>query len=143
MGEGHAGSVRIGFHFGDEGREQRLGLLDKQAEGLFQTKCIHVVQDVHAGCSQVDDGGSGRALLCIRLDLGHQVMMDFRFNGHCTVNVYRFLVGFQLSKLLLGDQASLHLGRSKSYPDTSEQSSFVCLTKKKAHRLTAIAPGKG
>ena len=107
MREGHAWSVPVGFHFLLEGRKKAACFLYDERQRLFQPDCIHIVQNIHAGGAKVDDGACFRTLLCISLDLCHQVVPDLAFDLRGSLNVNVAGMCLKLVDLPLADQTCL------------------------------------
>ena len=143
VGEGHAGGGLPLLHLGEEGGEQRLDAPTDQGERLLEAQGVHVVEDVHAGGPEVDDGTSGGALLGPRLDLSHQIVVDDRLDLTGSFDVDVIDGRAQLSKLLGADQTRLALCAGQGEPDAPQQEAFVRLTEDGAHLGAGISPRKG
>ena len=99
-----------------------------QQNGRFpQTQHVHIVRDVGAGGSPVDDATAHRALLGKGANLGHHVVARLFFNFQSAGNVNLPGVGLQIGQLLGGDQPGLVLGRGQRQPNLAHQPPLVVL----------------
>ncbi len=90
----------------------------------------------------MNDGAGFGTLLGVRLDLRHQIVVEFRFDLGCPVDVDVVLVCFEFVHLFISDKTSLALGFRERDPDPAQQDSFMSFGKKGTHRRAPVSPGK-
>ena len=135
----------VGFGGGPlrQRNQQRPQLLAQQAQRFPQAQDIGVVLDIHAGCAQMQDAAADCALLCETAQLGHQVVMQRRFQFVRALDVDGFRVRAQVSDLFCAYEAGALLCLRQFHPDAAPQSALVRFGPDAAQPLAAIAPTEG
>ena len=73
----------------------------------------------------MNDAAADRALLRIRLDFGHQVVLDLRLNLQGAIHVDLIGMGFEISHLLRRHQSKPRLRFGQRHPDAPPQLALV------------------
>ena len=98
----------------------------------FGQRCAHaqgvgIVLNVHTGSAQMEDAATKRALLREATQLGHQVVMQGRFQFMRSLDVHVVGTGPQVLDLRSLDQAGAQLGFRECHPDAAPQPTLVGL----------------
>jgi hypothetical protein len=143
VGVGHGGQIGRFLNAVGQGQQQ-FGQLITQQNGRFtQPQHVHIVGNIGAGSPQMDDTASHRALLGKGANLSHDVVARLLLNDQGTLNIYVIYVLLQIGQLFGRYQTGLMLSGGQSQPDPAHQAAFMLLRPQPAHRLAAVAPGKG
>ena len=111
VGVGHGGQCGRFFNAIGQMGKQTFELIAQQNGRFPQAQHIHVVRNIGAGGSPMDNATANLALLGKGTDFGHHIVARLFFNFQGTINVDLVGVSLQIGQLRCADQASLLLRR--------------------------------
>ena len=127
MGKCHAGKILVSHCLRSKCVSEFFGSGKNQPDCFLKPDCIRIVQHVHAGGTEVDYSATDLALLCIGLDLSHQVMMDCGLDLQGALYVHILRMCLKICKLCVRDKASLVLDFGQGNPHTPQNKALVTL----------------
>ena len=141
--EGDDGRVRILLDEFGEADEEFGKRGENEIKRGADAQRVGVVFDVHRGRAEVDDPPADGTLLRKGFDLGHQVVVNFRFDGERAFDIHFIGMVAQAFDLRRSDEAKLGLSLRQRDPDATPESPLVFFAPQAAHLVTAVAPGEG
>jgi hypothetical protein len=87
VGEGDGGGCGFGINAVGQRAQQYSQLRKDEVQRLANAQGINIVQRIHGGCTEMDDGAANRALLGKGANFGHEVMANFALDLLCTCDI--------------------------------------------------------